>query len=254
MKLSYIELLSPEPLTLNNIGTLKPITLRTISRYNLQYQTYLSIALMTPEKYFESIGKSKEFDAMSLSKKSDLHIFDLLISNENTIAEVENMLQFFLTDFVQFDFQHKFFTTFSGIKDSQGQLLPTGIINKAIWNDLCDVILQMNYIEKQIDDFSEIKNNRAKQILEKFLKGRKRKQQVAPHESVDLGNVISAVASQSETLNLCNIWDLTVYQLWDQYSRLRRNTAYNLQARSVSIWGDKNNKFDMFWWCKPLEK
>lgn len=253
MQLSYIEMLSPEPLVLNNIGTLKPITLRTISRCFMQYQTYLSIALMTPEKYYGTIQQSEEFEKMSLSQKSELHIFDLLISNEDTIVEVENMLQFFLVEFVQFDFQHKFFMTYNEGQNSQDHLSPIGIINKAVWNDLCNIILQMNYVEKQIDDFSEIKSSRAKQILEKLLKGRKKKQQVAPNEHIDLGNVISAVASQSESLNINNIWDLTVYQLWDQYSRLRRNTAYNLQARNVSIWGDKNNKFDIFWWCKPLE-
>ena len=48
---------------------------------------------------------------------------------------------------------------------------------------------------------------------------RKKPQKVDP--SFSLWNIIGAVTSRHPSLNLTNIWQLTVYQLYDQFARIR---------------------------------
>ena len=70
---------------------------------------------------------------------------------------------------------------------------------------------------------------------------------------MELGNIISAVANKSQSLNILNIWDLTVYQLWDCFSRLSNNSIYDIQSMSVAAWGNKDNYFDATAWFKRID-
>ena len=45
---------------------------------------------------------------------------------------------------------------------------------------------------------------------------------------------------------------MTVYQLWDTFARLRNNEIYASGRTSVSVWGDKENKFDYNLWFKNI--
>ncbi len=69
---------------------------------------------------------------------------------------------------------------------------------------------------------------------------------------MELGNIISAVAGKSQTLNLLNIWDLTVFQLWDSFFRLSSNNLYAIQSMSVAAWGDKDKHFDAASWFRRI--
>ena len=54
------------------------------------------------------------------------------------------------------------------------------------------------------------------------------------------------------SINYTNVWDMTVYQLWDTFARLRNNEIYASGRTSVSVWGDKENKFDYNLWFKNI--
>lgn len=76
--------------------------------------------------------------------------------------------------------------------------------------------------------------------MKKLQKGRTEKaKQTAPDKNMELGNIISAVANKSHSLHIMNIWDLTIFQLWDCFSRLSNNSIYDIQSMSVAAWGIK---------------
>ena len=52
----------------------------------------------------------------------------------------------------------------------------------------------------------------------------------------------------SLNLNWINIWDITVYQLYDTFERLTINDQYESSKLSVSVWGDKEKKFRFGVW------
>ena len=70
---------------------------------------------------------------------------------------------------------------------------------------------------------------------------------------MELGNIISAVANKSPSLNILNIWDLTIYQIWDCFSRISNNSIYDIQSMSVAAWGDNDNRFDASAWFKRVD-
>ena len=51
-----------------------------------------------------------------------------------------------------------------------------------------------------------------------------------------------------------NIWDLTIFQLWDCFSRLSNNSIYDIQSMSVAAWGDKDNHFDPTAWFQTINR
>ena len=67
---------------------------------------------------------------------------------------------------------------------------------------------------------------------------------------MELGNIISAVANFHPSLNEYNIWNLTVYQLWDSFYKLINNNIYTIQSTSVAVWGDKDKQFNINEWYK----
>ena len=91
-------------------------------------------------------------------------------------------------------------------------------------------------------------------IIKKLQKGRAEKaKQTKADKNMELGNIISAVANKSQSLNIINIWDLTVYQLWDCFSRLSNNSIYDIQSMSVAAWGNKDNYCDATAWFKRID-
>ena len=66
--------------------------------------------------------------------------------------------------------------------------------------------------------------------------------------------MISSISAHSKTLNILNIWDLTIFQLYDQFARMRNDDLYMMNSTSVSVWGDKENKFDDTIWFSIINK
>ena len=129
-----------------------------------------------------------------------------------------------------------------------------GVITGDNFSQICDLILQLNNIKRRDEDISKVKNKKALDILKKIQKGRaERQKNKKADKNMEIANIISAVANRHPSLNMINIWDLTIYQLWDAFARLSNNSIYDIQSMSVAAWGDKDNHFDAAAWFKRIE-
>lgn len=247
MKLELFDLLSFEPAVLSNVGSIRSPLLKDIAKIRCStYQSYISLLLLTPKMYYEMSGKKEEVPP-------DLSVYDLITSDETMYKAVEAALDFFFCEKVVYQPEHRMFFTYSGAAGPYGDPLPTGIIHRDIYSQVCDLILQQNYIQKKEEDLSEIKNKRALSIAMKLQRGREAKQTKArSNQNMELGNIISAVAAKHESLNPLNIWDITVYQLWDTFYRLCSNNILAIQSMSVAAWGDKEKQFDASGWFQRI--
>lgn len=252
MKLDYFDLLSPEPMYFNQIGGVKCPTLREISKVSYgKYQMYLSLLLITPKSYFQNMNQTEFYENLSDEEKSSLNTFDLMTVDSDMCSMLETALSFFLTYIPKYDEQYKVFLLY----EREEQTEPSGFISKDIWSQLCDIILQRNYVKPKEEDLSKIKSKRALSIMQKLQKGRENKEKnTKADKNMEIGNIISAVANKSESLNIINIWDITVYQLWDAFYRNCNNSVYDIQSMSVAAYGDKDNHFDANSWFKNLNK
>lgn len=221
MKLSYFELLSPEPIQMPDIGHVICPTLRDVSSLgHLNYLQCLNILTMEPRTLFSSTEGR---------------------------AILQTVLNFFIKENVVSLPDHP--VLFVKDKDTN-----VGTITLDNYPELCNVICQrIKHSAAMREDASKVKSKKAAEIMQKLENGRKKTaKQTKTDENMELANIISAVANKSPSLNMINIWDLTIFQLWDCFQRLLNNNIYDMQAMAAVTWGSKDDHFDANAWCKKL--
>ena len=246
MKLDYFELLSPDPVQLQGVGSIVSPRLRDISAIGIHtYHSYLSYLLMEPKTYFSMTEQTELYEQLTEEENCRLTMFDLLPLNGQLAAALEQAFNFFIQENVSYSPEHQCFLI---RKDA----VNIGSITAENHSLICDIICQQNSINYHpAADPSKAKGKKTLEIMQKLQQGREQKSHASKaDQNMELGNIISAVAGRSQSLNILNIWDLTVFQLWDCFSRLTSNSIYDIQSMSVAAWGDKDHHFDATAWFK----
>ena len=81
-----------------------------------------------------------------------------------------------------------------------------------------------------------------------------KKQDIKDKDKLTLPNIISAVSNKHPTISPITVWNMTLFQLYDSFNRLQINEIYQINKRKVSVWGDKENTFDISMWYKNIIK
>ena len=92
-------------------------------------------------------------------------------------------------------------------------------------------------------------------MYERMLKAKEERDRIEAKKNAKnfaIPNVISSVAAMSNNLNIVNIWDATLFQLFDQFNKLRTNDVHYINEVRVSVWGDEKKHFDPALWYKNL--
>ena len=257
MKLDYGTLLSPEPIKLS-IGTLKKHTLRDISALSFEkFNLYEALLKMVPENYYTKMcgEEGKAFwESLSEDKRDHMTMYSLICEDEYVQHIYLELFNFFFDEYVTF--KEGFFILFNQEIDLEKEFAPEtirGVINQTTFNRVLVLIQQICciYEDEESMDEMKFKNNAARKIYEKMLKGRKeKKKNKKVDKNLSLPNIISAVSNSHPTINPISIWDLTVFQLLDSFNRLQVNKMYDIDARRVSVWGDEKKTFDMALWYR----
>lgn len=290
IKLDYFTLLNPSPVVIDNVGSIISPTLRDIYNINNNlnsysyYYTFISILLMDKSYYFENIEKNKdvyfanysddekqyiltfkeEYDKLSFEEKSQIPFFLIIVIDKMIRQTVLDALNFFFVEKVEYDEQNHIFLLYkdqavisednSNEDEKEKVNIPSGIITADIYSDVTDIILQrVNQNKKDDDKPIKIKNKIAEKLYNK-IKKEKEKRKKTFDKKLEIGNIISSLAARSNNLNINNIWDLTIYQLYDQFNRQRVNESFDMQCHSVSVWGDSSKKFDGTLWFSRLDE
>lgn len=251
MKLSYFDLLSPEPMNLSGIGGVISPKLRDIASIGISnYQYYLNFLSTDLKPHFYPADMQMPEEFLSGRDNSLPDAFDLFISNKSNSELMCNIFNFFIKEDVVFSPQNKCFLAYSDNK-------VTGRIDKETYPKLCRLILKRCGINQEHEelDMSKAKNQKTLEIMQKLQKGREESSKhPSSDKNMDLGNLISAIANKSSSLNILNIWDLTIFQLFDCFSRLSYNTIYEIGATNAAVWGTKDSSFDTLSWYKNLSQ
>lgn len=262
MTLDYGSLLSPEPIQLS-IGTIRQPILREISKISFTkfgaYQYFLKIS---PEDYYTKINKSLEeyWNNLSDGEKEMISLYDIILIDgnlRNTYLEIFNF--FFIEKVV---FKEKYFVLLNvdkQIADSEIEVtedILRGVISEETFNDALDILRQVCFL---LDDDSEdeskqqFKNEKARRLWRRMKAAEKKQKETSEHSAdMTLPNIISSVAAKSLNLNICNIWDISLFQLYDQFNRLQNNDAHSINSMRVAAWGDEKNTFDYALWHKNM--
>ena len=231
----------------------------------------------------------KQYEELDTEEKLSISFYDLLMYDELLICSFIEAFDFFFEEEVDFvvngneitDAQFSFITynkidTPQKIKLNNGNEYSTiktnrelvGVINRSNFKDVVDIILQRNSVQREeeitAEDLTKVKNkNKVMQLMEKMKKGQKqldktrekKREEKGVASDTELANIISCVAAKNHNgLNMINIWDMTIYNLYEQFKLIRENNIHDAETLSVFVWGDKSNKFDIDAWFKEKFK
>ena len=231
----------------------------------------------------------KQYEELDTEEKLSVSFYDLLMYDELLICSFIEAFDFFFEEEVDFvvngneitDAQFSFITynkidTPQKIKLNNGNEYSTiktnrklvGVINRSNFKDVVDIILQRNSVQMEeeitAEDLTKVKNkNKVMQLMEKMKKGQKqldktrekKREEKGIASDTELANIISCVAAKNHNgLNMINIWDMTIYNLYEQFKLIRENNMHDAETLSVFVWGDESNKFDIDGWFKEKFK
>lgn len=262
-------------MTIPNVGSVKSPLLKEIAKITFSmYNTYLNFLSLDIHSYFKSLdgindGQFKLYaeDELSLLRRlkeeywklppedqKDLSFWDLAQFDKMTLSTILGALRFFFTDEITYDPQENAFLLYNGSVNEENEKLVTGCIHRENYNDVINVILQLNGISKSDSESQpvKIKNKTAEKLLIRMEQAKKSKS-FKERSKMELPNLISSLASRHSGINMTNIWDLTVYQLYDQFKRQRYLDSYEIQAMNVAAWGDSDGKFKETLWFEPID-
>ena len=264
MKIDYFTLLCAEPIPLS-IGTIRQPTLREIGKLSFpkfgMYQVYLKL---TPNDYYEIINKDdaeQYWNILTDEEKKDTSLYDIILLEESLRDAFLEVLNFFFVERVIFidNFFLVINTDDYDTPDKEIEITRDnlkGIINPISFVEVIDIIQQVCCI-KSDDPLDEpvpkFKNKKAKLLYERMLKAKeeqKNRQRQKDFVNLSLPNIISATAAKVSGLNIINIWDATLFQLYDQFEKIQNDDAHYINSVRVAVWGDEKKQFDPALWYK----
>jgi hypothetical protein len=208
--------------------------LRDIKNIGLQtYYSYISFLLVSAEEYLISI---KREDLIPFFKEHNLTMFDIYRDNPYERQFFIEALSFFIDGEIRF-------------KNGMFLIDNIKIISKEDYPRILEVVGEINYLKvnKQQETFA---NEKARKIAEKIQQAKQKRNSLKSKDSVSLSDMISSVASRHKSLNLLNIWDLTIYQLCNQYNRLIAEDEFDIHAMNYAYYG---GEFKVKHWSKSLD-
>lgn len=238
MALDYFTLISSTPdapYRFSKSISIYPPTLDDIRKigYNV-YQSYINILAGSKEDFLEGFGaKIPEFKGDTLVFLTTFPLFrDILIE----------ALSFFLRREIRYD-------------EKYGYLLEDdSVLEFDEIREIKRIILQLSYIDvKDEPGKLKYKNAKAKKIYERIQalkaeQAKRNKKKADP--DMELANLIGAVCAFSPSYNLTNIWQLTIFQFYDQYIRLNTKVYIDISGVRWAAWGKEDFQWDL--WHKAV--
>ncbi|ARF70773.1 hypothetical protein B7C51_25215 (plasmid) [Paenibacillus larvae subsp. pulvifaciens] len=221
-------LLAGDPLKTNNIE-IKPLKLKEITKigYSL-YSKYLSLLTIDKNKIVDDSEKYEELSLVELIYET---------RSEDIIRQFLDAICFFLHTDKEAVIYHEHYGIIIGDIAEFPNVNRVPILNKDNYDDFVKILKYQNCITTKIDN-SKPANERARKILEKIRRSKeiinqvKAKQAINNGNSIDFADIVSSVSTKSNSYNKHSIWDVTIYQLYDEYKRLEaiNNYEFNLKA------------------------
>ncbi len=256
MKLDYGTQLNPEPIMLS-VGSLRKPKLIEIANLNFdKFDLYEMFIKMTPELFYTKIkgndGKAY-WDSLSEDEQYNMTLYDLILNDTSLQSTYEEILNFFFVETVVF--KEGMFVLFTKDKNASDVSLDNvcGVLNKEAFLQVIDLIQQICCIhtKEDIQKDMKFKNKLAEKLFKKMQKAeREEKENRKMDINLSIPNIISSVSNKHPSISPFSVWDLTIFQLLDSFSRLQQNTMFGIDCTRVSVWGDEKKTFNAALWYK----
>jgi hypothetical protein len=239
-----LKLLAGEPWKIEGVGTLYPPTLKDIVKIGYStYSQYVNVLLIDPKT---TLGDKVD----SIDGISGFDIIEL-VGDDELIGICSDAVKFFfrVTEVNFSNIMHQLYI---------GEVGSDKALNRDTYNIVKEV-LELVACAKSVDDKVRVEtppaNEHARAIQEKLKKRKeilaKKKSGNSDEDAPDLNDIISAVTVKSNSTNKINVWDYTMYQLFDEFRRLQIVDSYDSSILFMTQVG--SDKIDLKHWSIPIK-
>ena len=208
------------------------------------YNSMMSLLTADRDQLINAMDMREAFNKMPFESQNALTCFDVICAAMPYRLLLGELLALYCEADVRVDNEHRCIM----LTKEDGVEYP---LTNEEYQKIRKTIGEINLIKIEEEKELKFSSAAAKRIYEKLQAGRKkRKQKQDP--AVELPNVISAVAGKHNSYNLLNIWGLTIWQLYNQFSRLGFSFQVDAYLTKWSVWSSDN--FDWSLWYKPIDK
>lgn len=251
MKFSYEDLISGDSINIEGVGHIRSPKLFELKPTQgigtWMYGLYLNMLSWEKEDVLKFMKFSSGKKLNALMKDNALGVFDTITIIESSRKLLQDAMAFFMEENLQWDDKERRFNTFN--KETKDLI---GSIDRNNYDFVREIMLQVNYIsvdnQSKHPNFSSDKSKKLWEEAQKHLR-ESAKQQPAD-KRMQLGNIISKLSCVGVGYTLLNIYDLTVFQLYDQFFQYGYLRAMDVNDMAFCNHGGKN--FDIQAWLKPI--
>lgn len=208
------------------------------------YSKYLYLLSIDVDDFIEINGLQDLYNKLSDDDKESLYLFDLLKAEPHWRIMLIEALNFFICGDVIYDDNKKQINIIYNDKSF--------LLTKDIYEDLRYFIMTCACLKVEDKRPKKFYNETARKAYEMLMakrkKQRKKKTKNGEDPNYQLWNMIGALSSKHPSYNLINIWDLTIYQLYDQFSRIQGQVQFDIYSCRWAVWG--KDTFDYSLWFK----
>jgi len=245
MKFLYEDLLSGEPIFAEGIGHFRSPLVKELGPTGIGFSTYnIFIAILSLDKE-EFLKNLPQNHAALFEKNEQLTMFDMMATLKPEFRNLlSRALDFFIVENLTWDETESCFLT------SQDSKI-IGKINRDNFDEVRDMALQMNFFSLGEDTKPKFANAKAKKYWEMEQKHKKKAEKKSGgNKWLRIGNMISKLCASGSGYTFHNIYDLTIYQLHDQFFQLSHLRSCAVGENAFATHG--GDKFDFQNWLKPV--
>lgn len=248
----YFLLISGKPFQFDDYH-FKPPTLNFLRDNNGEnyhiYLYYLYLLLCSKLDIIKMLRLQEQYNQLSFETRTYFTKFRLLLSSGG--AEIlQQAIQFFVEDTVVFNQDESCFLLYHNKKNIKK-------LDNSNFLTFCDYISQIAYRNKHNDEGSiEDKEFASEKAKQRYIEIQKRKtdfnktktENNTENSNFELGNVIAKLSAKSDSgYNLINIFDLTVFQLYDQFYQIVYNNQIEGYVHKWAAWGTEDFDFSLWY-------
>lgn len=251
MTISYEDLISGDSIFIEGVGHFKSPLLKDIKPSQgigvNTYHFYLQCLLFDKAGIIDFIthfvDDKKIYDIIN---QEEFNVFDILTLFPYLTEIYSQTFSFFSDERIEYNEEMRSFLLYERNNE-------VGQITRDNFEEVCNAILQLNYIGlSENAKPSGYSSDKAKELWEraqKYLKEQPKNNKIDQRTS--LGNIISKLSSVGIGYTLLNIYDLTIFQLYDQFFQYAYLRSTGLGERVYTNYG--GDKFDIYGWLNPLK-
>ena len=257
MRFDYFDMLSGDPIYLQGVGHLRSPSLHELRPTSgIGYRTYnIYLNFLTWDKeHLLKYDQLMQYRGAHRLNRKCFNAFDVATLLTQTRELCRVVLSFFMLEDLVWDEAHRRYLVVAKDSDEPNVI---GEVNRDNFDEVRCLMLQLNFVglDKDNSVVTVHTSDKAKELWEKTQEYLKQQAETSKHNNeleYHIGNIVSKICSIHPSYNLLNIFNLTVFQLYDTFFQTGYMRSADLSERIFSSHGGDKFRFED--WLKPIIK